>query len=100
MQKSQRVHKTAESADIAETAENAKTAESAEITESAEIAESADIAKNAEDRRECRRFKKLINITVNVKGSKMKTTPKDLKIYVAAIVIKGENIGLIPIYPY
>nr|GEU74145.1 zinc finger, CCHC-type [Tanacetum cinerariifolium] len=47
-----------------------KITESAEITKSAEIAESAEAAENAEDSKECRKFQKLINVTVSVKGSK------------------------------
>ncbi|GJX79030.1 hypothetical protein Tco_0327179 [Tanacetum coccineum] len=74
--------------------ESAEIAKSAEITESAEIAESAEITENAEiterteDNREKqeRRQMKLCETTTNA-----------LKTYVAAIVIKGENIGPNPI---
>ena len=45
------------------------------------------------------KFQNSINVAANLKGSKMETTTKDLKIYVAAIVIKGENIGLITLLP-
>ncbi|PWA76829.1 RNA-directed DNA methylation 4 [Artemisia annua] len=70
---------------------SAEIAEIAETAESAEIAESANIAK---DSRECTRFQNSINIAANVKGSKMETTTKDLKIYVAAIKSKRQRYFL------